>query len=315
MKWFYKLNRKIRNIISAACWTTWFIVSAIFGRIFGDSVGENGFVVFVVLALLGVSIAASVFASKATKQEKAAEKQRSAAELKAKQEAEDSERAARWEMEAQKRKEYEKSLIFPDKPTFTVKLIKNGNSEMQDNMNCVNVGGKGGIYYDSDKELFLCCIEGFDVGYIPAQYNNQCNNDSKSIIIEMPLSENDKYSVIVDVYTPVKVNTQFSTNADILPRRTKAKGVSFDNRQDYLRDSRSGDILTIKHTPTKEYPNTIAIINDRTGKNLGNVSSELADELLSVFGNGCCFNGKILDITGGDGLSFGCNIVIDSEKQ
>jgi hypothetical protein len=315
MEWFYKLSRKIRNTISAACWVVFVVFLAIVSRVFGDAVGENRFVAVITIVLFGVAVAASVFASKATKREKKAENEKAAAELKARQEAEQAEQFAVWEAEAKKREEYKKSLVFPDNPTFTVKLIKNANSDMQDNISSVNVGDEDTVYFDCDKELFLCCAKGFEVGYIPERYTNQCNNDSKFIISDVQLNENDKYSVVVDVYTPLKVKTQISDNADILPRRTKAKGVSFENRQEHLRNSQSGDELTIKHTPTEQYPNTISITNNRTGENLGNIASDLADELLSAYGNGCCFVGKILAITGGGDVSYGCNIVIEKDVQ
>lgn len=97
------------------------------------------------------------------------------------------------------------------------------------------------------------------------------------------------------------------------PIHTKARGVTFDGRQEFLKESEDGDALIIKHAPTPEYPDTITIINERTGKQLGNVGADLAASLLSEFGEGCAFHGVIQEITGGeDGKNnLGCNFTIE----
>lgn len=101
----------------------------------------------------------------------------------------------------------------------------------------------------------------------------------------------------------------------VFPIHTKIKGVTFENRQEYLSESLEGDMLFIDHTPTDEYPNAISITNGRTLKQLGYVNSELANKLLDKFGAGLRLNGEIVEITGGtDGKNYGCNIIINSIK-
>lgn len=101
-------------------------------------------------------------------------------------------------------------------------------------------------------------------------------------------------------------------SADGFPIHTKVKGVTFEGRQEFLAVCDAGDPLTIEHAPTAEYPNSICVINDRTGDTLGNIASGLATSLLERYGDGCTFVGKISEITGGeDGLNYGCNIVIN----
>jgi len=115
-----------------------------------------------------------------------------------------------------------------------------------------------------------------------------------------------------DVNVKVKL---VNNNPDLpvnLPVRTKVKGVTFEGRQEYLAESKDGDPLIIKHSPTQDYPNTVAVINDRTKKRLGNIGGDLADKLLDAFGAGCEFGGKVLEITGGDGNNYGCNIIIEN---
>ena len=97
------------------------------------------------------------------------------------------------------------------------------------------------------------------------------------------------------------------------PIHTKARGVTFGGRQEFLQDREEGDTLVIKHAPTPEYPDTIAIINERTGKQLGNIGADLAASLLGEFGEGCTFHGVIQEITGGedDKKTLGCNLTIE----
>ena len=94
------------------------------------------------------------------------------------------------------------------------------------------------------------------------------------------------------------------------PFYTNTKGVTFEGRQAFIAESKNGDTLTIKHTPTSDYPNTISIINDRTGKNLGVIGNDLADGLLFEFGEGCSFEGEIDEVMGGGDCTYGCNIAI-----
>ena len=97
------------------------------------------------------------------------------------------------------------------------------------------------------------------------------------------------------------------------PIHTKVRGATFEGRQDFLRESEDGDELIIKHSPTPKYPDTIAVINERTGKQLGNVGADLAASLLDEFGEGCAFHGIIQEITGGDSdrPTLGCNFTIE----
>lgn len=96
------------------------------------------------------------------------------------------------------------------------------------------------------------------------------------------------------------------------PIYTKARGVTFEGRQEYLADSSVADDLIIEHRPTKKYPERMVIINQSIDEQIGNVSAELAKALIEEYGEGCKFYGMIEDITGGeDGLYLGCNFSID----
>ena len=114
------------------------------------------------------------------------------------------------------------------------------------------------------------------------------------------------------------VNITIGIERDIeLPLYTKAVGVTFDNRQEYIRESKIGDPLFIKHIPSEQFPNSCDIINIRTNQSLGRIKSELADRLIDTFGQQFILNGKIAEITGGtsDRENFGCNIQILSVSE
>lgn len=100
----------------------------------------------------------------------------------------------------------------------------------------------------------------------------------------------------------------------ILPRYTKAVGVTYDNCQSCIQKSKVGDPLIIKHKPTEEYSESTDIINARTRGRVGRISSNLSWELLGEFDEGFVLDGIIADITGGsDGQNYGCNIEITGE--
>lgn len=98
-----------------------------------------------------------------------------------------------------------------------------------------------------------------------------------------------------------------------LPLYTKVVGVTFENRQDYLSESENDDEITVKHTPSEKYPEAMSVYNSRINKMLGYIKAELAMNLLEEYGDGCAFTGHIAEVTGGDGRTYGCNIVIESE--
>lgn len=128
--------------------------------------------------------------------------------------------------------------------------------------------------------------------------------------IEVP-----KNITTISEYTEIKNSFEHEAEANIInfPIYTKVRGTTFEGRQEFLRESEEGDELIIKHSPTQKYPDTIAVINGRTGKQLGNIGADLASSLLDEFGKGCAFYGIIQDITGGDfeHPTLGCNFTIE----
>lgn len=176
---------------------------------------------------------------------------------------------------------------------------------MQDNIACCNEGDEVIADYDSDADLYVCSHDVGDIGYFPEKFGNQLTGQCRIKITDIAENENGKYSVEVAVYMQVDDGVS-------LPAFTKVVGVSFGDRQAYIKESREGDPLIIKHAPTSEYPNAAAVINARTGQMLGHINKDFAASLLSSFGNGFALEGVIKDITGGtpDAPNLGCNIEI-----
>ena len=91
--------------------------------------------------------------------------------------------------------------------------------------------------------------------------------------------------------------------------RTKIVGVTFDNedgvnRQDIVRGMAAGDEITIEPYTFKGEP--AAYVRWR-GKIAGNLSAELAAEISQKYSK-ARIKGTVLEITGGDELTYGCNI-------
>ncbi len=94
--------------------------------------------------------------------------------------------------------------------------------------------------------------------------------------------------------------------------RTKLAGVTFDNedgenRQDILSQMDGSEDITVeKYT----YNGEPAAYVKCGGKVLGNLSAELAKDLFRKYPN-ATYEAQILDITGGGGNTYGCNIELD----
>lgn len=319
MKWFYNLKRSVRIIIAVASW----LPLVIFACAIAGSIGENGenmqgWQAAVTLALLAVGIFFTVFAVIAGKREKSATR---AAEVPpartATQPAAAPVRPVATAIRPAKpsfndisdnriKTVSDDTAVFCDTPEFTVKLSRNGKAEYQDNITSCKIGDN--VLLERDEAGILCFSSGGEIGYLPDHAIEMRRGKYLIKIEDIPYNENtDKYAVVIAAY-PLKAGGASVT----FPVHTKIRGVTFEGRQVYLSESRAGDVLTVRHAPTKEYPNTIAVINTRTGKTLGNIGSDLAESLIGAYGAGCAFNAEILEITGGaDGAKYGCNIVID----
>ena len=316
MKWFNNLQNKYRVLIAVAAWIPLFITALIWNASNGGSEGEmSGGVAFVTLLTLALGIVFTVFAVKARNAEKRTERE------------EKEKAAAQAKVEAEAKRQAELREKFGDvsaddvkvgevaefaaTPSQIIKLVKNGNEEMQSNISYCNVGDDCTVEFDYNKCLYMCVADGVEVGYFPEGVIEEMAGRGQFAIKvnNITTNTNDKYVIKVGIHLPVDASED-SVN---FPIHTKARGVTFGGRQEFLRDSKEGDELIIKHAPTPEYPDTIAIVNERTGNQLGNIGADLAASLLGEFGKGCTFRGVIQEITGGeDGKNnLGCNLTIE----
>ena len=94
--------------------------------------------------------------------------------------------------------------------------------------------------------------------------------------------------------------------------KTKIAGVTHENRQQLILKCRKGQKIVIVNEPMKKYPHAMAVYatDRKSGKKLGYLNDELAQDVFADHRNGNEIIGKILDITGGtrDKPAIGCNI-------
>ncbi|MDE6200339.1 MAG: hypothetical protein K2M47_00695 [Clostridiales bacterium] len=259
MRWFCKLKRKTRVIITVVVW----ILAVVGCGIVGSTLPDNAesmqpWQAVVVLLCLAVATSVTVVAVIARNREKKAAVDAIQA---------DKEKPAAAQAEADMQR------------------------KLQDRRNVVVVMPDGSVvvnFHEGGKKV-----------YTP--------DEAKSLNIEPTVDAwtDDESGGDIDIDVTIKSGV-------CLPLHTKAVGVSFDDRQECIKASSVGDVLTIKHTPLAKFPEASIVVNDRTGKTLGSVKKELALQLLDEFGDGFVLRGSITDITGGtDGKeSVGCNIEI-----
>lgn len=318
MKWFYNLKRVARVVIAVCSWLPLFI----FTGIIGDSVGENGenmqtWQALIICVLLAVGVVFTVFAIKARRKETQADR--------------DAKRAERVKLAEEKKKESKQYIpadapvltmsdatiragivnsdegIFEGTPAYVVKLVKNGSEDMQYNIENSNVGDDITLDFDIDKCLYVCLGNYGEIGFLPESVGEKLSGKFCVKITDIKENDEGRYSVEVSIYLPAASSVSF-------PIYTKAVGVTFDNCQKHIQESRNGDKLIIKHAPSGEYPDSVDIINERISERIGRIKSDLAKELLNACGRGFVLTAEIADITGGgEGQNYGCNIKIIGE--
>ena len=99
--------------------------------------------------------------------------------------------------------------------------------------------------------------------------------------------------------------------------RTKVVGVTYanadgTNRQEIIQHLRTGEGLYLRDMSDARFPEAIGVFN-RNGQQCGSIKKELANELRSI-GDFESFPVRVLQVTGGDGYSFGCNIEIQERS-
>jgi hypothetical protein len=92
---------------------------------------------------------------------------------------------------------------------------------------------------------------------------------------------------------------------------TKIAGVSFDNRQEDIKKLQPGELIfMVPEENNKHDPNAIRL-ESLKGKHLGYLSRQLAEEVKVSMENGNRFIAEVIEVTGEDKDTLGCNISID----
>ncbi len=99
-----------------------------------------------------------------------------------------------------------RSLLLEPIDPFTVKLVSNGNEEMQNNISCCSVSDNISVEMDYGKEKYLVVVDNIDIGYIPKNKQSYLSELEKKRyefsgkITEINENEDTgKYSVKVEI--------------------------------------------------------------------------------------------------------------------
>ena len=72
-----------------------------------------------------------------------------------------------------------------------VKLVSNGNQDMQESISCQEIGDPCYVMYDSDKEKWEVNASSGTIGYLPAKYKDDTISEEAKVIIA-DIEENDE---------------------------------------------------------------------------------------------------------------------------
>ncbi len=97
---------------------------------------------------------------------------------------------------------------------------------------------------------------------------------------------------------------------------TKIAGVTFEGRQDVVRELEVGAKLQVVRQPLNEYdPNAIALL-DPHGRPVGFFNKHLAADLAPRIDAGAVYDVEVSDVTGGnDGRSVGVNVLVTRRDE
>ena len=139
------------------------------------------------------------------------------------------------------------------------------------------------------------------------------NCGKRAILVYMKLWASVKNSIRRAFYLLRKRRLGLS-----FPLYCKAHGVSANDYQGAIAQSRAGDPLQIVHTPKDEYPHNVYVYNVTLNRVLGYLDKTLAKRLIQLFGKGFVRDGYIENITGGQKRGYpyyGCNLrILESQE-
>ena len=95
---------------------------------------------------------------------------------------------------------------------------------------------------------------------------------------------------------------------------TKVAGVSFGNRQEIIKQLKSGDKLKIEHDKDNPFDSNCQNVVTEAGDLIGNLKRELAADVVNGLNGGWKYHAVIKDITGRDKHTLGVNIELVATK-
>ncbi len=170
-------------------------------------------------------------------------------------------------------------------------------------------GGEGGMIY-----IWLAIIIFFWLAFLEKQPTRKSTGISTT-----KLSDRKKKKASKRQAKKKKTRKQ-KTKKKRFIIKTKVVGVTFKNsdgsrRQKILKKVKRGEVLNLRHQPIKGYPNAIAV-SRKNGKQIGNISEELAKDVYQYISSGAKVKCKVLQVTGGTrkAPTRGCNIEINIKQ-
>lgn len=94
----------------------------------------------------------------------------------------------------------------------------------------------------------------------------------------------------------------------------KAVGVSFEGRQDVVKNLQEGDAVTLRREENNPHdPNAIALYYK--AQQIGYLKKELAQHLAPIIDQGTLYQAVISQVTGGDCKNYGVNILVKKQQE
>lgn len=300
MTWFTKLHKILRDLVVVTLWVVFVIIGAVYVKI------ENVAVAVVSVIFFFAAITFTIFAVKANKAEKA-----------------ESENTTKTNHPTQNSTSKVKSDCNTIPQTIPPIPFPTAMMEFIESIKIPDT------FSDSAQNLIKLKLR---VDNLQARNDNLSaivetipNTAKKSPILQMAIDMQEEFLKVInplrDIMLKMKnegnikegdaaiefVNT-CEKNRPTEEWIDKIVGVTFENRQEYLENSKDGDPIFVTHLPSVDYPFAAGVFNERTREMLGYLKSELARELIDDYGYGFKFQGEILEITGGEERNYGCNI-------
>ena len=124
-------------------------------------------------------------------------------------------------------------------------------------------------------------------------------------------SSNSAKSTLETTYKTNNIPTSTPKSKPSYKRYSKVAGVTFYNRQNYVKNCNAGDVLTLQREKNNAYDrNAIAVYHK--GKQIGYIAKELASELAPKIDAGTQYRCYVEQRTGGGSYAYGVNIRIEA---